>query len=156
MERSAMMLQAGYTQKDAWIELPHPAQAMSAVSPKEMSTSLGTVSSPVLPRQHGHPSSAITNKGHPLVAVLTKTMHFSRFATSEKLKNQLIKDHSRQSLQGHLNHTTPDYLSFSPCQPNSLRRLLSPPTILCLIYLTSSPAHGGRTGGGGIYDCPTP
>lgn len=144
------MLQTGYTQENALIVFATPAVTMSATGPKKRIPSLETVSYPVLPRQHRQPSSAITGKDYLSIAVLTKTMHFSSFATPQKPKDPLIKHDFRQSLKGHLNHTTPDYFAFSLCQPNSFRRLLSPPAIIFLIPLASSPEHGERTGSGGI------
>jgi hypothetical protein len=74
-----MMLQKGYGHENALIKHDNPAAALSAIGPKAKVTHLETVFSPVLPRQHGQLSSAITDELQRSVAVLTETIHFSQF-----------------------------------------------------------------------------
>ena len=121
-----MMPLEGYGQENALIKHDNPAAALSAIGPKKKITRLETVFSPVLPRQHGQLSSAVTTNVDRLAAVLTKTIHFSQFPTPFPAAR--------------LQPCPPDYSRFSPAPTEIGHLLLDLPTIFCPV-----PPHPPRS-----------
>ena len=130
-----MMPKEGYVHENILIECDDPAAALSAVGPEKNYIRWKTVLSPVLPRQHGPLSVAITDEIQRSVTFLTIAIYFILLVTSSPTQ--------------HLQPSYPRLLSFSaPANrhpSSSARSPRSPPhDSPYLMLLAHIHRHGGN------------